>query len=336
MVRPLHLILVLALVSPILAKGQQAKAPSFAFATIQQGREILTNRDDFVLALSPFDRAARMKTDQNVPERDYLDFVARNVLDWDAAEKKLVQSALEDLQPRLEALALPFPENILFIKTTGAEEGGAEYTRANAIILPQSTLKSSRSNMRGIIAHELFHVLSRKNPPLKEKLYAAIGFQPCGEIVFPPTLAERKITNPDAPRNDHCIRVKIGDESVWAVPILFSTSARYDVARGGEFFQYLNFQFLVVERKDSEPSAKASYDASHPRLISPDKISGFYEQVGQNTDYIIHPEEILADNFKLLMLADNSKLLPLEKGVRSPEILKKLAEALGTRIRLFE
>jgi hypothetical protein len=320
----LYVLLVFALAGATLAKGPPVKGPSFAFATIQQGRAVLTNRDDFVQALSPFDRAARMKTDHNVSEQDYLDFVARNVLDWDAGERELVQSALSDLQPRLDALALPFPETIRFIKTTGAEEGGAEYTRSNAIVLPQSSLKNmGRASLRGTIAHELFHVLSRKNPALKEKLYAVIGFQPCGEIIFPPELAERKLTNPDAPKNDHCIRLKTGDESVWAVPIIFSQSARYDVSRGGEFFQYLRLQFLVVERKDSAPSAKATYDPSHPRLLSADQVSGFYEQVGRNTDYIIHPEEILADNFKLFLLQNPN--------VPSPEILQKLGAALARK-----
>jgi hypothetical protein len=324
MVKHLCVLLFLTLAGPMLAQGPSVKGLSFVFATIQQGREILTKRDDFVLVLSPFDRAARMKTDQNVSEQDYLDFVARNVLDWDADEKELVQSALSDLQPRLDALALPFPEKILFIKTTGAEEGGAEYTRGNAIILPQSAVKKTSASLRNIIAHELFHVLSRQNPALKEKLYAVIGFQNCGEITFPPALAERKITNPDAPKNDHCIKIKIGDESVWAVPILFSQSARYDVARGGEFFQYLNLQFLVVERKEAGLSATATYDPSHPRLLSADQISGFYEQVGHNTGYIIHPEEILADNFKLFLLQ--------KKDVPSPEILQKLGLALGSKI----
>ncbi len=316
--------MVLALAGPLLATQPSVKGPSFAFATMQQGREVLTNRDDFVQALSPFDRAARMKTDQIVSEQDYLKFVAGNVLDWDAGEKELVQSALSDLQPRLDALALPFPESILFIKTTGAEEGGAEYTRSNAIILPQSALNGTRSNLRGTIAHELFHVLSRQNPALKEKLYAIVGFQPCGEIVFPTALAAGKITNPDAPKNDHCIKIKTGDEAVWAVPILFAKPARYDMARGGEFFHYLTLQFLVVERKDSGPSAKATYDPSHPRLLSPDQLSGFYEQVGRNTDYIIHPEEILADNFKIFLLE--------KKDVPSPEILRKLEEVLGAKI----
>jgi hypothetical protein len=313
--------MVLALACAIWANEPSAKGPSFTFATIQEGRALLTTRDDFVLALSPFDRAARLKTDQNVSEQDYLDFVARNVLDWTADEKSLVQSALSDLQPRLDALAMPFPETISFIKTTGAEEGGAEYTRGNAIILPQSAVKQTqRASVRNIIAHELFHVLSRKNPALKDQLYAVIGFQPCGEIVFPPELAERKITNPDAPKNDHCIRLKMGDESIWAVPILFSRSARYDMTRGGEFFQYLNFQFVVVERKDTGSSAKATYDLSHPQLVSAEQVSGFYEQVGRNTEYIIHPEEILADNFKFFLLQ--------KQGVPSPEIQQKLGQAL--------
>jgi hypothetical protein len=314
----------LALAGPILAREPTIRGPSFAFATMEQGREILTNRDDFVQALSPFDRAARMKTDQNVSEQDYLNFVARNILDWNVAEKESVQSVCSDLQVRLDAMALPFPEQILFIKTTGAEEGGAEYTRSNAIILPQSTLKGSHANLRGTIAHELFHILSRKNPALRDKLYAVIGFQVCGEIIFPPALAERKITNPDAPKNDHCIKIKAGEESAWVVPILFSQSVRYDVARGGEFFQYLSLQFLVVERKDSGPSAAAAYDLGHPRLLSANQISGFYEQVGRNTDYIIHPEEIMAENFKLLLLQ--------KQDVSSPEILQKIRQALGSKI----
>jgi len=32
-------------------------------------------------------------------------------------------------------------------------------------------------------------------------------------------------------------------------------------------------------------------------LVAPGQTSGFIEQVGQNTSYLIHPEEILADNF---------------------------------------
>jgi hypothetical protein len=62
------------------------------------------------------------------------------------------------------------------------------------------------------------------------------------------------------------------------------------------------------------------YAGSQPRLVDFGQVSGFYEQVGRNTEYIIHPEEILADNFAMLVLADQD--------VPSPEILKKLQDVL--------
>jgi hypothetical protein len=301
---------------------ESSRKTAFAFATAAQGGELLAKRDDFVLRLSPYDRAARMKSGSDVPEAVFLHFVATNVLEWNVAEKALVNSALSDLQPRLDDLALPFPKTIYFVKTTGAEEGGLEYTRGNGIILPKPTLdKSKRAGVKDIIAHELFHVLSRANPALKEKLYALIGFQPCGEIVFPTARAGAKITNPDAPKNDHCIRVKIGGEAVWAAPILYSKTAPYDAARGGEFIESAVMQFLVVERKGEGASASASYDPANPRLVADTELSGLYEQLGRNTNYIIHPEETLADNFRLFLLQITD--------VPSPEIPQKLGAALA-------
>jgi hypothetical protein len=51
-----------------------------------------------------------------------------------------------------------------------------------------------------------------------------IGFTKCGEVEFPSDLKSRKITNPDAPRNDHAIQIRVGGEEVRAVPILFSNA----------------------------------------------------------------------------------------------------------------
>ena len=50
------------------------------------------------------------------------------------------------------------------------------------------------------------------------------------------------------------------------------------------------------------------------------QASGFFAQVGKNTRYIIHPEEILADNFALLVLR--------KRNLPSPAIIKKLKEIL--------
>jgi hypothetical protein len=47
-------------------------------AGIEQARTVLTNRDDFIAALSRFDRSARMKTDQELTEADFLAFLGRS------------------------------------------------------------------------------------------------------------------------------------------------------------------------------------------------------------------------------------------------------------------
>ncbi|MEZ0367539.1 MAG: hypothetical protein ACAI44_00475 [Candidatus Sericytochromatia bacterium] len=299
------------LASPLTPEG---KGPAFVFASAAQASQILGGRDAFVQGLSPFDRAARLKTDQTVSEQAFLDFVAAQAGSWSGPERERVQAALTELAPRLGALALPWPQSIYLIRSSGREEGNAPYTRMNAIILPASALAAG-SRLQELLLHELFHILSRHNPGLKAKLYAAIGFRPCGKVVLPAGLQARKITNPDAPINDFCIRLSHAGSPVWAVPILLSSAEHYDALRVGEFFEYLQLQFLLVSAA-AEPDFSSAAETSLAELP---ELTGFYEQVGRNTEYILHPEEILADNFALLMLGTNPP---------SPEITTRLREIL--------
>lgn len=215
---------------------------------------------------------------------------------------------------------MPLPKKAFFVKTTGNEEGGAAYTRANAIIFPKDDLRSPIEMIPKMICHELFHVISRESPDLREKLYAAIGFVKRNEVPFPLELKSRKITNPDAPRNDHCIHLQVGGKDCWVIPILFSNTEKYDVKRGGEFFNYLELQFLLVEKDDDTSAVTPIYHDNRPEFLDLSRASGFYEQVGRNTGYIIHPEEILADNFALLILG--------QRDLPSPEVVAKIERIL--------
>ncbi|MFZ5524796.1 MAG: hypothetical protein ACOY9D_12045 [Pseudomonadota bacterium] len=307
--------------APAYASDTAGKSVSFTFAPASQGREILTARDDFVRRLSRFDRSARLKTGRVISERAYLRFVGENVRDWSGNEKALVESALSAVRPRINELALPWPETIHLVKTTGNEEGRAAYTRGNAIVLPAHMLVPGAEELiKKIISHELFHILSRNNPGLKDRLYAAIGFYGCGEIAYPSRLKQVKLTNPDAPGNDYCIRLRVAGVPTWAIPVLYSRTPEYDEKRGGEFFDYLQFEFLLVEAGDAADPLTATYDDEHIQLVGSEDVSGFYEQVGRNTGYIIHPEEILADNFALLVLGTDK--------VPSPKILGDIRKIL--------
>jgi hypothetical protein len=284
------------------------------FASVSEASATLGQKDDFIQRLSPFDRAARMKTDKPVSEEDFLRFVKTNAAAWTELEQAKVEAAISALRPALESLPIAFPKKITFIKTTGAEEGGAFYTRDSAVMMPAKPTDAADGELlKKTIAHELFHILSRNNPELREKLYALIGFNNCGEIEFPDALKARKITNPDAPRNDHAIRVRANGIEVNVVPILFSSAPNYDPVRDGEFFNYLQLGFVIVSKN---PNGGAD-------VLAPQQLSGFFEQVGRNTDYIIHPEEILAENFALLMIG--------RRDVPSPVLLDRMRQALGQK-----
>ena len=188
-------------------------------------------------------------------------------------------------------------------------------------MIPENFMNMPAKRLQRIICHELFHILSRANSDLREMLYAAIGFEKCDEVEFPAALKSRKITNPDAPRNDHCVRIKVGEEEVWAVPILFSNIEKYDTKRGGEFINYLQFQFLLVERVADGTAVKSIDEGGQPKLVDMRQVSGFFDQVGKNTSYVFHPEEILAENFALLVLR--------EPDLVSPEIVEEMDGILG-------
>ena len=81
---------------------------------------------------------------------------------------------------------------------------------------------------------------------------------------------------------------------MWAVPVLYADRRHYDPKRGGEFFQYLQFR-LALQGEDPQVSS------GEQPFVEVKDVSGFFEQVGHNTDYIIHPEEIMADNFALAL-----------------------------------
>ena len=296
---------------------------TLAFATVQEGKRVLMSRDEYVDRMSPFDRAARLKTDRVVPEREYLEFVGKNVVAWEEAEKEKLYLAMEGLEEALKKMALPFPEKVWLIKTTGLEEGNAAYTRANAIVFPGRFLQGGVRSVERVLCHELFHVLSRENPELREKCYAAIGFERCEELDFPEELAARKLTNPDAPKNEHCLKVKIDGKERWVIPILFSEEEKYDPEKGGEFFRYLQFKLVVVVRAEEGKGVKAVREGGMVKLLDAAKVTGFLEQVGRNTSYLIHPEEILADNFVILVTG--------RRDVPSPEVVEKLERILSAK-----
>jgi hypothetical protein len=287
-------------------------------ATAEEGARLLSQRDAFVAAMSPFDRSARLQVGREVPEPEYLSFVAKQTLDWSASERDRLGAILEWFARDTARWSLPLPPVVTFVKTTGLEEGRAAYCRGAAVVLPENVVGDESGHLRTTVFHELFHVYSSHHPEMRARLYAILGFELCPELVLPPALARRKLTNPDAPRLDAFIRVRLDGKSSPVAPVILGRSDLYDEKVGGPFFRQMDFRLLVLQDGSARPTP-ALTARGEPRLIPAGDVPDYLERIGRNTDYIIHPEEILADNFVLLV--DGAK-------VPSPAILEKLDTAL--------
>ena len=103
------------------------------------------------------------------------------------------------------------------------------------------------------------------------------------------------------------------------MPILVA-ARDYDEGKGGEFFDYLQLVFCSIEENENNSQIKIINNryCIYPLRMVPNYLS----LIGENTDYIIHAEEILADNFVLLVT--NSKNIKTKKVVSNMKnILKK-------------
>jgi hypothetical protein len=294
------------------------------FATPEEGAAVLGGEDAFTRSLSRFDLQSRLKTSDDVHAADLLQFASRQVEPWSDEEVAKLTGCIKSLRTRLSGYPSLWPETVLLIKTTGDEEGGAAYCRQNAIVFPRRVLDQPPQPLERLLAHELFHILSRHDLNRQRKLYAVVGFHPCGEIELPPSLRDRKITNPDAPLLNYSIELQTDEGPVPVTPILVASRADYDPASKKSFFQYMQFRLLQVQREGG--AWRASLDETGaPILLDPQDQPSYHEQVGRNTGYIIHAEEVLAENFVHLAMGT--------KELKSPEVVERLREVLMASAR---
>jgi len=288
-------------------------------AGVEEGKNVLTANDAFTQSLSRFDLQVRLKRTENATLEEWKKFVAGEVLPWSDVEVAHVKPAATMLAEKLKKLKLPLPEKVLLVHTSGKEEAEAAYTRANAIFLPSVMLTYSPEKLEEKLCHELFHVLSRHDAETRQRLYRIIGFRACEEIPLPAMLKDRKLTNPDAPQINCVIDLKVDGRYVTAAPILYSSSENYD-SKKESLFRYLVFRLMVVEKRDGKWQPAAS--GGGPVLLDPEpnKLPSYFEQIGMNTGYIIHPDEILADNF--------IKLVKEEKNLKTPKIVEQMQSVL--------
>jgi hypothetical protein len=288
------------------------------FATAEQGIAAITADDRFTRNLSRFDLQARLRTSGDVTVAQWKKRVAAEVQAWDEQWRAKMTAAVEAVRQRLTKFALPLPDEVFLVHTSGKEEGNAAYCRGKHIIIPDVVLSRDSSKIESLLIHELFHVISNQHPELRADLYAIVGFQECPEIAIHPSLKERRITNPDAPVIDCVIKLKEGEKVVRAAPILYSSTEDFDPKKEGGMFAHLVFKLMLVVPEGR--GWKALDQGGRAVVLDPKGVPDFQEKIGRNTNYIVHPEEILADNFVHLVRG--------REKIPTPRIVEELQKVL--------
>lgn len=302
------------------AQGQPEATADFGitrlrFASEPEGREVLGADDDWVAATGEFYRRAMLGVSSPVSREKLRAFSADTVLPWTPALQGRWTRAMTTLAPRLRELGVALPPEVLLVNSNGRDSANAPYTRRHAIVMPVAALPDNADIEAFVLAHELFHVVSRRSPALATRLYALIGFEPTAPLEWPQEWLPLRIANPDAPHDRHLMRTTLRGRALSLMPLL--VMRRAELKPGETFFDVLEIRLLEVSaggartvpvRRDGQPVWHA-----------PAEVPDYLARLGGNTEYIFHPEETIADNFAFLVTG---------RPVPNPGLLKRVGAAL--------
>ena len=312
----LCVLLVLAFSLPAFADVHLSDDVTVVFATKNQTNTLLAANDDYMQRLTAFDRQAKTQSSAPVSHQDFVAHHGAQGMSWSGQERARFTSIFESIRAAMSPYVGHLPTKVVLAKTSGKEEAGAFYTRADAIFIPQTVMTMPDSALAEVMLHELFHVLSRADSDLRDRLYASIGFVKTSELVLPEPLTKMKISNPDVPIYQHLIKVKVDGANRWATPIIYS-GRPYDPEVQVSFFPYIKLELLIYDW-DGESAPVAATKNGEPHLVAMNEVGNFFDQIGRNTQYLFHAEEILASNFVFLALGQE---------VAEPAVLKRMQAA---------
>ncbi|MFN4080656.1 MAG: hypothetical protein ACK4NS_07120 [Saprospiraceae bacterium] len=201
-----------------------------------------------------------------------------------------------------------FPSKLRLIKLAGVSYGSSTYyTRENCIAIPANVLGKdwNHHDFVATMFHELFHVWSRYNPERRGELYRLIGFEtlPYDRLLMPDTLRRLLLHNPDGVNFAQKMNLRLREGANRdVVPVIRADHYGYKKGRSA-FFSYLKFDLYYIESTPAGAWRLLTREDGVSTLHPSDDMDDFFRQIRDNTNYIIHPDEVLADNFSLLMLS---------------------------------
>lgn len=326
---------------------------NLAATSLPLSKQLLREPDVFISSQSTFDRQSRVGIPLEVAAVSvdvYLAFVAGQVMEWTKDEISALRRIVDSLGPKLDRFDVQMPSTVYLVKTTGKEEGYAAYTRRDDVIVIPANMTASLSvsnnfgdplhpagqdaYLEGILNHEIFHIISKNNPSLRQQLYGLIHYSILeNEIILPDTpwgdgpgvkMRDLKITNPDGPKLEVMIEMEVpssvrsGCGKTPLVPVLLSSKPY----AGGSFFDSLEWWFIAVRRNAEGKWIPAVDEGGKEIMIRSESVIEQYKNlVGRNFAHeIFHPDEVMAQTFVLSTNQPDASLIGdvsecLESGV---------------------
>lgn len=284
------------------------------FADVEEGIKCKLSNEKYFNRLTQDDLDFRaQKKDATLEE--FKTFSAAQVKAFTEEEKKFIAKALKGMETLMnkKGYKIPVKKDIVFVKTTMADEGGAmAYTHQNQIYLHEDFLKAYQGYdlyFQEILCHELFHCLTRQNKNFKKKMYSVINAQVMDkEAEFPEEVAKKVLANPDVESFDSYVTLTINGEKKKC--IVFPYYVRGFEKEGDTFFDANEVKLMPID------------DTS--KLYSIEEATDFWDVFGKNTSYILAIEETMADNFAYAVIYDEE----IQKKFPNPEIFKKIQKKL--------
>ena len=294
----------------------------FRFASKAEGTELLLANKEYYAKFTP-NKLDYLMQHSGADMEEYLALAREQVLDWTDGEKDIITRGMAEIENsfRSRGWTLPPLETIVFIKTTMREEASAEgYTHGTQIYLYDGLFSDAPEDFadgqlpdsfRTMLAHELFHCLTRCNPDFRAEMYKIIQFSVAEkDYELPPSVWEYYIANPDVEHHNAWATFVIDGQEIDCFTA-FVTTKHFEKA-GEEFFDFATTALVPVDGTDV--------------YYFIDQVSNFDEVFGTNTDYVVDPEECMADNFSFAVVYGMDG--PEHKGYHNPEIIEGIIDIL--------
>ena len=334
------MMLLLAVMFAACSKGDKPVVPpappsgttiNYHLATADEARTLMQGNTEHYAKMSQLDIDWRLeKTGGTLSELQEMAW--QQTRDFTESEKQLFATAIGIIEDSLRQMGcrLPIPPEIVFIKTTMKEEGGpSAYTIKNQIFFGEKYIakkmpqvgKTAEENQAALmdftvtVAHELFHTTTRNSPAFRQQMYDLIGFTVMPQdIVFPEVIANRILINPDVEHMDNYAEFTIGGKKTRCEIVAFYTKTWAEAhAEHGDDIEFFDFAKTFLVPIDDMSRTYTIEDASD-----------FWDVVGRNTDYVIAPEECLADNFAFAVVRGMHPAKPYA----TPELIRNIIALL--------